>query len=159
VNPDPSNASVPSTPPEIPTEPPLALPVLSYATPTDYQSGILRDGRYIVLPIGTPLPDRCIKCGQPATVYFPVSFTLVFPFQPIKLRVGMCRHHARLERLPRQILGAMFATAGLFYSVIVLIDRSPSPNSMWSDLVERGVPSFICIVMAAALLLAKKVNV
>jgi hypothetical protein len=82
-------------PPQNKSLPPAVVPVLSYATPGKYQAEIQREGRYIVLPHGMDLPDRCVRCGKEAAVRYSISMALVIPIKEVVIKVGMCRMHAR----------------------------------------------------------------
>jgi len=91
--------------------PPAALPVLSYATPDVYRKEVRREGRYVVVPHGKRLPDRCIKCGRPAEARVRLSFNLAFRLKRERVVIGLCGQHAGRRRIGRRIASGAFLLA------------------------------------------------
>jgi hypothetical protein len=159
VTPDPTNhaaakpaAEMPAAPAATPAEtPPAALPVLSYATPDEFRSEVLRDGRYIVLPHGMDFPDRCIFCGTPPEVRIPVSFSLVVPLRQVNIRVGLCRRHFRRYRIPRIAVGCIFAAGGIALCIAGLAEWLSVPHGTWSDLFQAQFLGLVALAISAAL--------
>ena len=140
--------------------PPLpGLPVLSYATPDGFRSEILRDGRYIVLPHGMDLPDRCIKCGKPADVRLPVSISLVVPLRNLKFNIGMCRRHFRQYRLPRLVLGDVFEAAGIVLGVVMFAEWLSEQHATGKDLLVGQIPGCVLLATSAAVHFTKSPHV
>jgi hypothetical protein len=122
--------------PEFPAPPALpqqVVPVLPYARPAEYQSGVMRDGRFIVLPRGHNLPNLCVHCGQPATVTIPVAFPAATD-TIVKIHVGMCTFHARRYRIPRTVMGGFFVLAGILFALGSLFDMRDESRPTWSDM-------------------------
>jgi hypothetical protein len=112
---------------DVPGEPPAALPVLSYATPSAYDLGVWRSGSYVVVSSGADLPDRCVKCNCEASVRIPLriggQWALQIALRPrwraqlirkrtAPLHVGLCWRHVIEWRTVRIIMGLVFTALG-----------------------------------------------
>jgi hypothetical protein len=127
------------------------VPILAYETPAKFRREVRRDGRYIVLPYGMCLPDRCIKCGKPTPVQIPVTFDLVWPMKKVTINVGICwdhlrQHQSRFWRPGIVCLLALLLRGLLFKSHLwvgngslsLLLDGALLAGLIW--IVTRGQP-------------------
>jgi hypothetical protein len=87
--PDPIAEPATNLPAGAATELQPAAPVLSYATPFGYESGVWRSGKYVVVSDDADLPNRCVRCNGVA------KNRLTLHAQPWRapLHVGLCRQH------------------------------------------------------------------
>ena len=89
----------------------LGVPVLSYARPDIHPTSAMRDGRYVVLPHGMMLPDRCVKCGAPADLREPVTFHFWLRMSRAKVNVPVCKQHARNRSVAFRVAGGLLGLA------------------------------------------------
>jgi len=133
---------------------PAAVPVLSYATPDAFQTEIRRDGRYLVLPRGRELPDKCVMCGKPSDVHVEVKFDIGFPIKAMRFRVGMCRHHARQQRNSarkcRLLCGLLTAAPFAAWLLQWLV----APHTWWFDPDGMLVLGFFAFFFPGTLIFA-----
>ncbi len=134
---------------------PAPLPVLSYATPDQFRSEILRDGGYIVLPHGVDLPDRCIRCGQLADVRIALSIRFLVPLRQVNIHVGLCHRHFSRYRKPRLVLGWLFAAAGLALCATGFAKLLSDSHATRSDLFGREFFGLTALAISAALFFVK----
>ena len=98
---------------------------------------IWRDGKVLVAPLGTALPERCVKCGEPPaqmkrrTFYWhhPALYLLallnlilyaiiaIIVRRRVTLTVGLCKAHAR-KRLYGILVGWLGALAGIVIAIL-----------------------------------------
>ena len=98
---------------------------------------IWRDGKVLVAPLGAVLPERCVKCGEPATqvkkrtfywhhpaIYlFALCNLILYAIiaiivrRRVALTVGLCQAHAR-KRLTGILVGWLGALAGIVVATL-----------------------------------------
>jgi hypothetical protein len=129
------------------------LPVLSYATPGKFQTGVLRDGRFIALPYGVDLPPECVKCGKPAEVYYPITFTPFLQLRQITLRVGLCHRHdyARRHRIACRACSGALGLAGIASCAMAGLQKLLRPRLDWFDSELALASAVILLPIAVAL--------
>lgn len=158
----------------------LALEFNPYAAPKELgeprsADGCWRAGKYIVVPAGFDLPDRCVKCNAPAiaptksrTLYWHhwgfylliliniVVYALIAFFARKKVRVspGLCERHKL-----RRTASLVAAWGGLAMIVVALLTSKQLASSDavgWLCLV--GLISIIAGVVGARILYATRID-
>jgi hypothetical protein len=169
---------------------PAADLVIPYATPAQFEleAGVCRDGKNLVIPIGVPVPPRCVKCNEPAEPKYSkgrnyywhppaVYLLLIFPgvliyaivamiFRKIaKVEVGLCPVHGKRRR--NRILMAwgilLFGIVSLIGGIVLSVD--PDYRQMASIGMVMGwlggfsiLFSLLFAVFAVRLLWPKKID-
>jgi len=106
--------------------------VLSYATPPALdRRGPWREGRFVVKPSGVSLPNRCVRCNEPAreAVYDVQNYYATFRFvQYRNIQVPLCRTHA-VERRRRRRAATLTGVSGAvtLFLPLVLGGAQPFP--------------------------------
>jgi hypothetical protein len=144
------------------------LPVLSYATPGGFESGVWCAGPYVVVAHGADMPDRCVICNEPPVrrvewKMWRVSWSADSRRRIVPLHMGLCRRHSNSLRVRRFAFGVIFAgLAPIFLSgayalefvsrqfaapaANTLTTTSPSFDYFWISLAALGG---LCIIFAA----------
>jgi hypothetical protein len=133
--------------------PPAALPVLEYATPSQFQVGLRREGRYVVVPHGIDLPDQCIKCGKPADTRFPVALYHMAELRQTKIHVGLCRHHALQGRIVSTVAKSLWALASIPFWYDLLFRWYFYWRRPWIDNPPKLTVAILLVVISAVLFL------
>ena len=145
---DPTNHDAAKSGPAIP----VALPMLSYARPDQYQTDVRRDGSDVVLPHGADLPSVCVKCGQPATIMQPVSFGIATPPYHVDFHVGLCRSHARVHKIFRLLVFCLCAGPGLLSLGLAFLEYFFDPYVSVAILMPPLVSLLVFLGVAVAVL-------
>jgi hypothetical protein len=126
-------------------------PILSYATPARFHSGIRREGNLIVLPDGQDLPELCINCAIDADVRLPITFIFVTQKQ-VRVCVGLCHRHLRARRVAAWIRSSFFGIPGIAMFLSTCSDRFLYHTISSSDFIGVAIVSGILIGVAVVLL-------
>jgi hypothetical protein len=133
---------------------PAPLPVLAYATPAVYRAEVRRERRYVVVPHGLDLPDRCVVCNAPAHVrmriwagirpdgmgYLSRTYTMI--------NAGFCRIHAGRPRRAFWIRVGIWATIALAAIGLNFIVRCIDPDALTAG---YSVGAFAILIMLISL--------